>query len=405
MRNRWPILLVACAALCSSARAAELSFNGYADVRLVLPSNQKSWIDGGLGKFRFGARQPSPNFRFTEAVEQVGLDIAPDIRGVVLARAEPEQRTAIDLLESYLAWRPAAAERWRWSITAGAFFPPISLENDDIGWTSSYTLTPSAINSWVGDELRTIGGQATLEWRGTAGTLRAVGALFCCNEPAGILLAKRGWSLDDRPTGLFERVNTPAAKSYLIRPIGAVAARFPQRRGLFEQIDGRVGWYGGFNWSMPDLGEAGILYYDNDADPAAFSTRDTAWRTHFWSASYRGRLFGATILAQGITGQTAVGAPPPSVTYFGSAYALVSYDLGDWRLSGRVETFETRNRRSTQAEDGRAFTLSVSWSARSWLRLTSELVDLASRRAERVSDGDNSGRDDRQFQISGRVFL
>lgn len=281
MRNRWPILLVACAALCSSARAAELSFDGYADVRLVLPSNQKSWIDGGLGKFRFGARQPSPNFRFTEAVEQVGLDIAPDIRGVVLARAEPEQRTAIDLLESYLAWRPAAAERWRWSITAGAFFPPISLENDDIGWTSSHTLTPSAVNSWVGDELRTIGGEATLEWRGTAGTLRAVGALFCCNEPAGILLAKRGWSLDDRPTGLFERVNTPAAKSYLIRPIGAVAARFPQRRGLFEQIDGRVGWYGGFNWSMPDLGEAGILYYDNDADPAAFSTRDTAWRTHF----------------------------------------------------------------------------------------------------------------------------
>lgn len=125
----------------------------------------------------------------------------------------------------------------------------------------------------------------------------------------------------------------------------------------------------------------------------------------FWSASYRGRLFGATILAQGITGQTAVGAPPPSVTYFGSAYALVSYDLGDWRLSGRVETFETRNQRTTQAEDGRAFTLSVSWSARSWLRLTSELVDLSSRRAERVSDGDNSGRDDRQFQISGRVFL
>ena len=44
----------------------------------------------------------------------------------------------------------------------GAFFPTISLENDDLGWTSPYTLTPSAINSWIGDELRTIGSEAIL---------------------------------------------------------------------------------------------------------------------------------------------------------------------------------------------------------------------------------------------------
>ena len=47
-----------------------------------------------------------------------------------------------------------------WSVKAGAFFPTISLENDDLGWTSPYTLTPSAINSWIGEELRTIGSEA-----------------------------------------------------------------------------------------------------------------------------------------------------------------------------------------------------------------------------------------------------
>ena len=49
--------------------------------------------------------------------------------------------------------------RVSWSVKAGAFFPTISLENDDLGWTSPYTLTPSAINSWIGEELRTIGSE------------------------------------------------------------------------------------------------------------------------------------------------------------------------------------------------------------------------------------------------------
>ncbi len=48
---------------------------------------------------------------------------------------------------------------------SGAFFPTISLENDDLGWASPYTLTPSAINSWIGDELRSIGSEATMRWK------------------------------------------------------------------------------------------------------------------------------------------------------------------------------------------------------------------------------------------------
>ena len=59
---------------------------------------------------------------------------------------------------------PAAAGPVSWSVKTGAFFPTISLENDDLGWTSPYTLTPSAINSWIGEELRTIGSEAILRY-------------------------------------------------------------------------------------------------------------------------------------------------------------------------------------------------------------------------------------------------
>ena len=66
-------------------------------------------------------------------------------------------RSGVDALETYLRYDDAGAHDLSWSVKAGAFFPTISLENDDIGWASPYTLTPSAINSWIGDEMRTIG--------------------------------------------------------------------------------------------------------------------------------------------------------------------------------------------------------------------------------------------------------
>jgi len=77
-------------------------------------------------------------------------------------RAEPDDRNVVDALEAYLRYAPASDGDVSWSMKAGAFFPTISLENDDLGWASPYTLTPSAINSWIGDELRTIGGEGKL---------------------------------------------------------------------------------------------------------------------------------------------------------------------------------------------------------------------------------------------------
>jgi hypothetical protein len=165
----------------TGARAADFSFDGYVDARMILPSGEKSWLDGGLGKLRFGSTQPYPNFRIAEVVGQLVLDVTPALQVVSVLRVEPEQRTGVDLLETYLAWRPQASGSWQWSAKAGAFFPTMSLENSDLGWTSPYTLTPSAINSWIGEELRTIGSEGTLKYHSSWGTLSAIGALYCCN--------------------------------------------------------------------------------------------------------------------------------------------------------------------------------------------------------------------------------
>lgn len=392
----------ACLALIGDAKAMEVSFDAYVDLRVVVPPGERGWLDGGLGKFRFGSAQPSPNLRFTEAVGQATLAVTDELHAVSVLRLEPKQRSGLDILESYVSWRPQASGDWRWSVKAGAFFPPVSVENDDLGWTSPYTLTPSAINSWVGEELRTIGGEGTLARATPLGTVSAIGALFCCNEPAGTVMADRGWALDDRPTGLFERLRIPDATIQLF------GGHPPGRTGLFQNIDGQIGWYAGLRWDVQGLGQIAVLRYDNRADPNAYTSRDASWLTRFWSASFKTRLGGAAVLAQVFAGDTAIGDGTGDLyaTYFDSAFVLVSYDLGDWRLSARAEVFDTRNSGGTLLdEDGHAFTAAVIWNTSDWLRLSAELLNIDSRRAERLLEGSPAGRNDTQLQLSARAFL
>src|SRR6478735_1039898 len=145
----------------------DLSITGYADARIVAPTDQPSWLKGGLGKFRYGSGQHFGG----EAVLQATWQMTGDLAALTVLRAEPQTPSVVDALEAYLRYAPAADGNLSWSVKAGAFFPTISLENDDLGWASPYSLTPSAINSWIGDELRTIGSEGTLRWKSSIGTI------------------------------------------------------------------------------------------------------------------------------------------------------------------------------------------------------------------------------------------
>ena len=77
---------------------------------------------------------------------QAELKLGDVFHAVTVLRAEPQTPGVVDALEAYLRYDDAGAHDLSWSVKAGAFFPTISLENDDLGWASPYTLTPSAIN-------------------------------------------------------------------------------------------------------------------------------------------------------------------------------------------------------------------------------------------------------------------
>lgn len=393
-------------AVSPGARALDLSddltVTGYGDVRVVAPSSPAPYLNGGLGKFRYG--NGDVRARFAEAVAQIDWRINDDFAAVGVARVEPYTPSVVDALEAYVRYAPRSESAVSVSAKTGVFFPTISLENDDLGWASPYTLTPSAINSWIGDELRTIGSEATLRWKTDGlGTVSLIGAVTCCNDEAGILMADRGWTFNDRPIGLFERVRLPTQTLLLQR------APAYGRSGMFDEIDGRAGWYVGATWQMPGLGKLSVLRYDNEGDPHARSLRDPAWDTRFWSACYRTDLGPVMLLAQAMRGDTVVAGPTfVAHTKFQSAYLLASYDWQNWRVSAREDLFATRRANATSntwSEDGDAFTAAVSYAPRDWLRLTGEVIAMHSRRGEYVPAGLGLNRTDTQFQFSTRFFF
>ena len=291
MRTVFAILVFL--AVSATARAQEFHFDGYADLRLIVPSTQGTWEDGELGKTRFGDEDGTVEARLAEVVGQGLVEITPELMVLAAARIDPYEKNFFDVLEGYVRYRPVSTTAWRWSIKAGAFFPPISLENTEVGWTSPWTLTPSAINSWVGEELRTIGGEARLEWRSDQRTITASAAGFGWNDPAGVLLADRGWTLDDRTVGLIQDPHLPdviAYERHLPEPIFT-----PE----FMEIDGRPGWYAGASWDETGLGHFDVLYYNNEADPTKIVSDVVAWRTSFWNAGVKTTVGPVTFLAQG----------------------------------------------------------------------------------------------------------
>jgi hypothetical protein len=378
----------------------DLSITGYADARIVAPTDQRGWLKGGLGKFRYGSGQ---NFG-GEAVLQASWRVAGDLTALTVLRAEPQTPSVVDALEAYLRYAPAAAGPFSWSVKAGAFFPTISLENDDLGWASSYSLTPSAINSWIGDELRTIGSEASLRWdAGGLGTFSLMGAVICCNDESGVLMADRGWALDDRPFGLFERERLPDATLRIFR------ASVPGTTGMFDEIDGHVGWYAGAIWQVPGIAKFTVTRYDNDGDPTIPSMRDMAWRTRFWNFGARTQVGPLVLIAQQMSGYTSVNPRGTlNATKFQSGFLLASYDLEDWRVSLREDLFQTRRvaaANNVWNEDGHATTASISWSPQDWVRLTGELIAMTSRRGEYVNAGLPYNRNDTQIQFSTRFFF
>jgi len=380
--------LALAAPLQGAADEPLLTFGAVVDLRYAHTDREQSWLDGGPGRLRYGAgvNGRADLLRLSQLALTLDADLGPEVAAHVHlgVDAEPDERglrSRADLIEAYIAYRPDLSARVQLRLRGGAFFPPISLEHEGPAWTSPYTITGSAANSWIGEEVKTVGAEATLVLRWDRDQLRLTGAGFGSNDPAGTLLAWRGWALHDRQTGFGDRLLYPAVPG--AAPGGPFALNAPWVQPMVE-IDGRVGWYAGASLRRQGVGEARALRYDNRADQTVFDGWQYAWLTRFSAFGLRVELpRGITLLGQHMRGDTHMGRTPAGMEAvlvpFETSYALISVPIRRHRLTLRYDRFETDDTDALpeldpNGESGDAWTAAWIFEATDQIRIAVEAI-------------------------------
>src|SRR6185295_8921597 len=218
--------------------ADTLELNG--DVRLVAVDDPRSWVDGGFGKLRSGS---GDDLRLRPQLGNVSLVWKPQftwsLGATIVGSLQGGERTEAGLSQAYLTFKPKRSTKVATSGRLGLMWPPVSLEHEGADWHVRDSITPSAINSWIGEEVRPVAAEASLTANFGAHQLRATAAVMAANDTAATLLTFRGWALHDRTTLAFHRQPLP--------PLGEfTGVKAPYTNPLIDLHEGfahRPGYY------------------------------------------------------------------------------------------------------------------------------------------------------------------
>ncbi len=339
-------LLVASPAAAQVDLFSKDTFSGVADLRLTAVNGERSWMDGALGKTRFNGG--GADFRFRPALAEADLVWRPrlswNLGATVVGQYQPDQSKPLGVAEAFATWKPVPTGPYRQQVRAGMFYPPISQEHTAGAWLVADSITPSAINSWVGEEIKVKG----VEYSGlyafeNGQELGATIGAFQDNDTSGTLLSMRGWSFSDLKStdgGDF--------------PLAAMSAFMRNRQATVTtpvlELDKRVGFYVRADWRPVGNVQLNAFYYDNFGDLISMvgtlpQDKQWAWDTRFLNVGASVKLSERLRLkSQYMTGSTLMGYKTPKVWIdvdYQSAYLLLQRAYGDNALTTRVDYFET----------------------------------------------------------------
>jgi hypothetical protein len=381
------------------------------DARIIGVDGETSWLDGGLGKTRFDPGSARGDFRVRPVAVEADLVWKPrftwSLSGTVAVSAQQGQEHALDLTEAVLSFKPMLPGPAKLVVRAGAYWPAISLEHSGPEWAVTETITPSAINSWIGDEIKVGGAEATVTAPLGSHRVAATLGLFGFNDTSGTLLALRGWALHDQKATLFGHQPLPPLDDFL------QTVQAPETRPFIE-IDNRIGWYASLGWSPADAFELQAFHYDNRGDPDAVTdSLQWGWRTRFdnlGAVVHQGPL---TLKAQAMAGRTEMGFPDPVRiwfdTHFRAAYLLETWSFARGSVSARLDAFDTDSRGSaagpSYSEEGWALTFAGRRALGPHLSVLAEFLHVDSSKRDRLRLGLPARQRQNQAQLALRVRL
>ena len=369
------------------------SVSGYVDLRASVADGETSWLKGGYGKARYGGDANGDRVgRF--GIAEAGLIWHPrfsQIAGAVIDfEYQADAERSFDILEAYLTLKTPPGSWIDLSGRAGVFYPPVSLEHDAFAWTVSHSITPSAINTWIGEEVKVAGIEGTLRHPLGPGEVSFTASAFGGDDTAGTLMAFRGWSLHDHEATVFGEF-----------PIPSIA---PKRQAFFsyqdpytksmDEIDNRVGYYGRIGYAGEGYSFS-ILHYDNAGNPMALDGMQWAWATRFTDIGVSLKPTPrATLLAQYMNGETKTGWTVPPIAIdanFSSFYVLGAWDFGPAEVTARYDDFRVDDKTfialDDENEQGSAVTLALGRQLSRHLLGRLELMQINSNRPQRADAG------------------
>lgn len=385
---------------CHNLPAIEFDLSGLAQIEYSYISNNQnselsevgSFLDGDYGKF---AADSGSNLSISQAALSLTMEISELISANIVTNAYlGTSKDNIGITEGYLKFKSIPSKNGvRIQSRAGIIYPSISMENIATAWSTPYTLNSSTLNSWIAEEVRHRGLEASIEklgkFSGSNFDLRLTATIFDNNDTNGTLLAWHGWTQSSRQTLWRESIELP---NPMLRQDGAILNQQADESDPFMEIDHKLGQHFATSLKWKKFFHLTLGKYDNRAKPYLLKNGNYAWHTKFSHIGFNLSLKNDwKIIGQYLNGSTLMQSEQrENIVYndFTNASVLLSKKIEQHRASVRIEKFRLEDMDYTEYDDnnekGHSFTLAYIYRINRQYFLHYEYTQIKSERPSRA---------------------
>lgn len=335
IKPSYLLLVLLCVASYSSGLCAQ-EISGLLQGNLTKTDSTSSYQNQGTGILR----EDNSGVAIAQAFVKLNLELTDELQFESVANYYQDGEKHLGFTQAQLVYKPIVNSKYKLRARAGFFYPRMSLENVEEGWLSPYTYTQSAINSWIGEELRIAGLEVSINSPGRARrspwSWELIGATYKANDPIGTLISWRGFAMHDRQSLHNDKIRFAQYPTVIDENL----IFHPSYVEPFHELDGNFGYYIGAHVRYLNQTSFRYYFYDNLADPLEVNEqRLYAWRTKFHSFAFQHKFNNSTrLISQWMTGSSVMGNSFVFVN-FDAWYLMLSHQQNEHRYSVRFDRF------------------------------------------------------------------